>query len=449
MKIKLPERTADITNEIKVLVVGGGPAGIGAAVAAARQGAQTLLLEKRGFLGGNITACYVETCNHFLYNTSFKISGIYKDLEDKYRERYGNSDDLKKNAPHRFSSEYLKIFLDEYVSSAGVQIKLHSFVNEVVVENGKIQYVVIQSKQGPQAVKADIIIDATGDGDVAYSAGVPFEQGRDLDGLCQPGTVNFRIAGVDVGTYMFSDNKFKELENRFRQDYLNGKTGLSCKRRDIPTGRLTPAGQLSYVNYPCAYKIDPTDVDDLTRGEIECRKYIQEMYDYMRKNFEGMQNIEVSSIAPEIGFRDSRRIEGVYKLTKDDIESNKSFDDVIAVYPRIYDMLAPDGSMTGDGSLDGGGYKGHVYVPVEGDRTYQIPYRSLLPVNIDNLLVVGRCLSSDHVAESSLRAISCCMLTGQAAGTAAAMSVKSNISSKGVDVKELQGRLKEQGVYLG
>lgn len=450
MNIRIPERTAAITNETKVLVVGGGPAGIGAAIAAARQGADTLLLEKRGFLGGNITACYVETCNHFLKSSNFKISGIYREMEEKYRQRYGNSHDIRKNSPHRFSSEYLKIFLDEFVADAGVKIKLHSFVNEVVVEDGKIRYVIVQSKQGPQAICADVVIDCTGDGDVAFSAGVPFEQGRHPDRLCQPGTLNFRVAGVDVDALSSGpDDPFKSMENKFRQDYLAGTSGLSCKRKDLPTGRLTPAGQLTYINYPCAYGIDPTSVDDLTRGEMECRRYIREIYDYLRRNFDAMRNIEVSSIAPEIGFRDSRRIKGDYRLTEEDIENGRKFTDAVAYYPRFYDMLSPDGKMDGDGKLEGGGSKGHIYVPIEGDRAYQIPYRSLLPVNIDNLLVAGRCLSSDHVAESSLRAISCCTLTGQAAGTAAALTVRDHTVTRNIDIRELRGSLEQQGVDLG
>lgn len=448
MKIKIPERVADVVAEVDVLVVGGGPAGIGASLAAARQGSRVMLLEKRGFLGGNITACYVETCNHFMYGTGFEASGIYREMEEQYRARFGRSHDIRVNAPHRFSSEYLKVFLDDFVGGAGVEIKLHSFVNEVVVEDDIIKYVIIQSKKGPLAVKASIVIDTTGDGDVAFSAGVPFEQGRELDGLCQPGTVNVRIAGVDVDKFKGVPDGLKELGRKFREDYRAGKTGLSCKRQDIPAGRLTPAGIVSYLNYACEYGIDPTGPDGLTQGEMACRRYIMELFDYLKNNTDGMQNIEIASIAPEIGFRDSRRIQGLYRLTKDDIEAGKSFDDAVVRYPRIYDMLAPDGNMTGDGSLAGGGYKGHIYVPIEGDRSYLIPFRCLLPVKINNLMIAGRCLSADHVAESSLRAISACMLTGQAAGTAAGMAYKDKLEPRNVNIKGLQDSLRKQGVDL-
>ncbi|MDR2932030.1 MAG: FAD-dependent oxidoreductase, partial [Oscillospiraceae bacterium] len=362
MQITIPARTVDMYKETDVLVVGGGPAGIGAAVAAARGGAKVMLLEKRSFLGGNITGSYVETCNYFMEGTPFKSYGVYAEMENGYKARYGRSHDIRVNSPHRFSSEYLKIFLDGFVGGAGVEICLHSFVNEVVMENGRIAYVIIQSKKGPVAVKAKTIIDCTGDGDVAFAAGVPFDQGRDKDHLCQPGTVNFRLAGADVAKLTRDgEDQLKAIGRQFKADYRAGRTGLACKRQDLPFGRLTPGGQITYVNYPCAYGIDPTDFRDLTRGEIECRGYILDMLGYMREHFDGFENIELASIATEIGFRDSRRIHGEYKLTIDDMEANKHFDDVIAVFPRFYDMLAPDANMDGDGSHEGAGYHGHIY----------------------------------------------------------------------------------------
>ncbi len=448
MRYTIKEKQVEVKKEVDILIVGGGPAGVGAAVAAARSGKSVLLLEKRGFLGGNITGAYVETCNHFLHGTTFHANGIYAEIEEKYKERYGRSHDIRKNSPHRFSSEYLKIFLDDFLANEGVEILFHSFVNDVILEDTKIQCVIIQSKMGPLAVKAEIIIDATGDGDVAFSAGVPYEQGRDLDGLCQPGTVNFRIAGVDVDKLTGEVDGLKVIGQKFNEDYRAGITGLNCKRQDLPFGRLTSAGVVSYVNYPCAYKIDPTDVEGLTQGEIECRQYIAEFYEYAKKNFEGFEHIEIASIAPEIGFRDSRRIKGLYRLTKEDIEAQTVFEDAIAVYPRIYDMLSPDGNMDGDGKMEGLGYEGHIYEPIRDSRSYTIPYRSLIPVDVDNLIVAGRCISADHVAESSIRGISACMLTGQAAGAAAGLACKSGIAPKAVNVVELQGILKHQGVEL-
>ena len=197
MGVVRPEKEIEIYKTADVLVVGGGPAGIGAAVAAARQGRSVLLLEKRGFLGGNITACYVENCNYFLAGTGFSSEGIYAEIEDLAYQEYGN-DNIREKNKYAFSSEYLKVFLDEFLQREGVELLLHSFVNEVIMNGAQIEAVIIQTKKGPAAVKAGMVIDATGDGDVAFAAGVPYEQGREKDGLCQPGTVSVRLAGADA-----------------------------------------------------------------------------------------------------------------------------------------------------------------------------------------------------------------------------------------------------------
>ena len=215
-------------------------------------------------------------------------------------------------------------------------------------------------------------------------------------------------------------------------------------------GRMTAGGQISYINYACSYGIDPTDVDDLSRGEAECRSYILEMFRYMKEHYEGMEQIEISSIAPEIGFRDGRRIKGLYTLTEEDIEEDRKFEDVIAVYPRFYDMLTPDETKltVGDGGIEGKGYEGHILVYAEKGRTYGIPYRCLLPVGVKNLLVAGRCISATHVAESSVRGIYACSLTGQAAGTAAALSIREAAEPAKLDPALLQKTLKQNGMDL-
>lgn len=446
-KIVIQPKTIDISMQTNVLVVGGGPAGIGAAVSAARNGQSVILLEKRGFLGGNITACFVENCNYFLKGTGFSSEGIYNEIERKAYEKYGN-DNVRERNKFAFSSEYLKVFLDEFVSEAGVQILFHSFVNDVVMDGRQIAAVIIQTKKGPVAVKADIVIDTTGDADVAFAAGVPFEQGREKDGLCQPGTVSLRLAGADTEALLKDGDRLLEIGRIFKEDYRAGKTGLPCKRQDLPFGRLTGGGQISYVNYSCVYGLDPTDIRDLSRGEMECRQYVMDIYKYLKSHFTELKDTEVASIAPEIGFRDSRRIDGLYHLTIEDMEDRKHFDDVIAVFPRFYDMLAPDANMDGDGKVEGKGYVGHIYEPVVDDRTFEIPYRTMVPKAVDNLLTAGRCISADHVAESGTRAISLCMMTGEAAGAAAAVAIRSGKKPADICVPELQKILISQNIKL-
>lgn len=448
-KISISSKEAKIIREVDVLVVGGGPAGIGAAISASYDGSSVLLLEKNGFLGGNITKSYVETCNYFMKGTSFEVSGVFAKMESEYKKVYGRGHDIRPDSPHRYSSEYLRIFLDQFMKEHNVDVLFHSFVNEVVIEDDLITAVIVQTKQGPQAVLAKVIVDCTGDGDVAFAAGAEFEQGRDTDHLCQPGTVNFRIAGVNAALLM-NDGKdvLKEVGAKFYSDYRAGKTGLSCKRQDIPFGRLTPGGQVTYINYPCSYEIDPTDIEGLSQGETECRVYIQEILDYMRANMLGMEDVELSSIAPEIGFRDSRRIKGKYRLTIEDTTTYREFDDCIAVYPPFYDMLSPDANMGGDGKLEGAGYKGHIFEPIKGEKPFEIPYGALIPDTLTNLLVAGRCISCDHVAQSGIRAISACTMTGEAAGAAAAMASKSRIPVDQIDIRVLQDKLREQGIAI-
>lgn len=329
-----------------------------------------------------------------------------------------------------------------------MEVLFHSFVNDVVMDGDHIAAVIIQTKKGPVVVQADMIIDASGDADVSFAAGVPFEQGREKDGLCQPGTVSLRLAGADTQALLKNGDRLSEIGRIFKEDYRTGKTGLPCKRQDLPFGRLTAGGQISYVNYPCAYGLDPTDIRDLSRGEMECRQYVMDIYKYLKSNFEELKNIEIASIAPEIGFRDSRRIEGLYHLTIDDMESRKHFDDVIAVFPRFYDMLSPDANMDGDGKVEGKGYLGHIYEPVVDERTFEIPYRAMVPKTVDNLLAAGRCISADHVAESGTRAISLCMMTGEAAGAAAALAVRSGVTPAHIDVAQLQQILTAQNIHL-
>lgn len=449
MNVTIPAQTAEVKYKADVVVVGGGPAGIGAAVAAAREGADVILLERRGFLGGNITSAYVETCNHYFIYNGFKAYGIYKDMEDKYIERFGNSDNLRK-APYRFSSEYFRIFIDEYVTGEGVKVLFHATVRDILVENDKITHVIVHTKEQPIAVECGMVIDASGDGDIAYRAGVPFSMGRPSDGLCMGGTTNFRLAGIDTERILQYKNDLNSVGELYRQAVRQGKTKeVENPREYPPMGRLTPGGQVSYVNYADVHNVNPLKLEDLTHAEMKARRIVLQMYSYLKKNIEGFEKAELSSIAPEIGFRDSRRIHGLYTLTKEDIEADKSFEDGIAVFPRFYDLFSQDGKQDGDGTWESGKpIPPWVFQPSYDDRSYEIPYRCLVPVKADNLLVAGRCISTDHMAESSIRAVFACMQTGEAAGTAAAMALKDHVTPREVDVKKLRQTLMSKGVVL-
>ena len=449
LKVNVASKEVRVICEVDVLVVGGGPAGIGAAISASYDGSKVLLLEKGGFLGGNITKSYVEGCNYFLANTNFELGGVWAKMESAYKAIYGRGHDLRPGTTFRYSSEYLKIFLDNFMKEHHVEVLFHSFVNDVVLKDGAIKAVVIQTKQGPLAVAAKTVVDCSGDADVAFAAGVEFEQGRKTDGLCQPGTLSFRVAGVDAPSLLAEGNDvLNEVGRIYKENYRAGVTGLNCKRQDLPFGRLTSGGQVSYLNYPCAYGIDATDITSISQAEQECRGYIHEMLNYARKNMYGFEKVELSNIATEVSFRDSRRIKGKYQLTITDLTTARIFDDCIAVYPQFFDMLSPDAYMDGDGTVEGQGYEGHIYSLPKDNTLFQIPYRSLVPEGVDNLLVAGRSISAEHVAQSGIRAISCCMATGEAAGAAASLASKDDLATKNVDIVKLQTRLKEQGVRL-
>lgn len=436
-----------IQKETDVCVIGGGPAGIGAAVAAARHNKHVILIEKRGFTGGNVTACYVENPDYFMAGTQFAPEGIYAEIESGFLSKFGN-DNVRPKKNKSFNSETLKCYLDDYLLSNGIQLMLHSFVNDVICEDDVIRAVIIQTKKGPAAITAKTFIDTTGDGDVAYAAGVPCDIGRDMDGKCQPGTVAVRLAGANVKELLTDGDKLQKITKEFRAEYQKGNIQLTCKRQDIPFGRLTKAGIISYVNYSCAYDIDPTDNEDLTRGEIECRKYILEIVRYLKTHYAELRDIEIASIAPEIGFRDSRRIHGNYRLTIEDMEAQKHFQDAIAVFPRFYDMLSPDGIMSETSDFSGKGYHGHIFEPVIGNRYFEVPYRCMVPDKINNMLVAGRCVSADHVAECGLRAVSLCTLMGQAAGTAGALAVDNQVSLSNIPIKTLQKQLINDGIKI-
>ena len=222
-----------IQKETDVCVIGGGPAGIGAAVAAARHNKHVILIEKRGFTGGNVTACYVENPDYFMAGTQFAPEGIYAEIESGFLSKFGN-DNVRPKKNKSFNSETLKCYLDDYLLSNGVQLMLHSFVNDVICEDDIIRAVIIQTKKGPAAITAKTFIDATGDGDVAYAAGVPCDIGRDKDGKCQPGTVAVRLAGANVKELLTDGDKLQKITKEFRAEYQKGNIQLTCKRQDIP-----------------------------------------------------------------------------------------------------------------------------------------------------------------------------------------------------------------------
>ena len=420
-------------KQYDLIVVGGGFTGAAAAVSAARKGLGVLLIEKYNCLGGAAANCLV---NPFMRNATileeggkkedFQLSrGLFTEITDTLREMGA----LYGAVPGTFHEEYLKVVLNRMALQAGVELLFHSYLTDVVKENGQIKAVTVANKSGRQTFYADFFIDATGDADLAYLCGCPTHLGRDADHLCQPMTLCFRVANVDIEKYQQArpmiNKRYKELQSQ-------GK--IKNIREDVLIFHSAVKNVLHF-NSTRIVKLNPVDAFDVTKAEIEAREQVIELFEFMKNEVDGFQSAELLSTAMEIGVRESRMIDGEYLLTADDLVACKKFEDAIALGNYDIDIHNPEGSGTS-----------HYYFP-QG-QYYSIPYRSLIPKKADNLLVAGRCISATHEAQASIRImpIVCCL--GEAAGTAVAVASKSGATVRTLSVKTLQEELKKQGAVL-
>lgn len=411
-----------------VITAGGGWAGCAAAISAAREGAKVLLIEKSGFLGGASCNCYV---NPFMpFRT--KINGVKTDLSagifTEIQERLSELGGMHKNQ-ETYNEELLKLVLDRMTKEANVTVLFHSYVTDVEKDGEHIKSVSCINKSGHQTFYADYFIDATGDADLAAMAGCPFRLGREEDSLCQPMTLCFRISGVDVDKAFKNTKEINSLYKKFREE-----NKIKNPREDVLKFRHMSDGVL-HLNSTRIIKKSPINAFDLSEAEIEAREQVFELYTFLKENCEGFENAVLMSSAPEIGVRESRMIDGQYILTVDNLKDCTKFDDGIAACNYDIDIHNPEGSGTS-----------HYYFK-EGTY-YTIPYRCLLPLGTDNLLVAGRCISGTHEAQASYRIMPVCCCLGQAAGTAAAVALKNNTSVNDTDTDEIREVLKKNGAFI-
>ena len=456
--------------DVDVLVAGGGPAGITAAIAAARNQVKTLLVEKHGFLGGMITAGLVTWPGGFHTEQGEQvIKGIPQELVDKTVQMGSMGHQLSPVRPNKitvtvFDEEILKYVAEEMVQQAGAEILLHSFIFNVDTGGDRIQAVHIANKSSKQTIRAKVVVDATGDGDVVAWSGAPFEQGREEDGLCMPVTTVFKMDRVntkELVSYM-EDNpeKFRKGKGWFRDIWVNRSSILFCNfaafseewDRAVEKGELpavidkehsgagirlgTSREDELYMNMTRVIGIDSTDVKSLTKGEIEGRRQVMLCSAWLKKNVPGFRQARLVCTAPQVAIRESRRFNGQYVLAAKDIVEGRKFEDVVAKNAMGLDIH----EQTEQG--------GHKWVRIRNGGSYGIPYRSLLPLKIENLIVAGRCISCTQQAFTSVRWGGPCMATGQAAGTAAALAVRESKLPKELDIKYLQNVLLEQGACL-
>ncbi len=437
-------------KDVDVLVVGGGPAGISAAIASARNGAKTTLVERYGFLGGMATAGLIGPfmTSYSLNGETQIIRGIFDELVRKMEQKGGaiNPSKVRAGTPYSsflvyghdhvapFESDVLKIVAFEMMEEAGVELMLHTYFVGSICGDNKINGAILTNKSGLQAVEAKAIVDCTGDADVASSAGVPIGKGRESDGLMQPASMFFRIRNVNlkkIEQYVREHPGEKLFAHVVKEAKKRGK--FPVKRNHILLFE-TPKGDF-LVNVSRLHNVDGTNWDSLSKAEIIGRKQVMALLDFFRENVPGLENIELVEVAPQIGIRETRHIVGEYVLTAEDILGSREFEDVIALNSFPIDIHDPDGS--------GGRFEG----PRNG-KYYEIPYRCLVPLKVDWLLVAGRSISATHEAAGSIRVMPPCVATGQAAGTAAALSIRNGLPPRKLDVKHLQETLMSQNVYL-
>jgi len=455
VRLQLPPRQALLAGDTDVLVVGGGPAGLGAAIAAADAGARVVLAERYGFLGGNATAALVMPLMSFhtqmptpekkgaatLLPTDHGpghsvVHGVLARLLERLVRAGGAiPPSLATGYVVPFDPEWFKLIALELLDEAGVEFLFHAFASGVLPGN---EGVIFETKSGPLVVRARVVVDCTGDGDIAVAAGAPYEIGR-ADGLVQPMTLMFRVAEFQRAAF---ESYVKEHPKQWRGvhglwDLVRVATQageLKLPREDILLFATPYEGELS-VNSTRVTRVLGTDVWDLSYAEWVSRGQMRQIEAFLQRYVPGFEESYVVQSGVQVGVRETRRIVGEYQLTADDVLGARKFDDAIARGAYPVDIHNPKGS-------------GTVLKRLPPGEAYDIPLRCLLPRNTDGLIVAGRCISGTHEAHSSYRVMPIVMATGQAAGVCAALASAQGKSPGSVDVREVQGELLRQGASL-
>ena len=459
-RVELPPRRARLAGEADVLVVGGGPAGLGAALGAAAAGASVILTERYSFLGGNATAALVMPLMSFhtqhppaepspagdtlLPSDHGPGDPILAGAVSTLLERLVNAGGARPPSVETgytvpFDPEVFKLVALELLDEAGVQFLFHALATDVICHADRVQGVVFETKSGPLVVRAKAVVDCTGDGDVAARAGAPYEMGRPEDGLTQPMTLMFRMVE-------FEREAFAEYVRR-HPDQWRGVHGLwDLIRKATEAGELelpredllffaTPHLREVSVNSTRVTGTSGIDVWDLTYAEWQSRRQMRQIVNFFDRYVPGFQRAYLAQSGTAIGVRETRRIRGDYELTAEDALTARKFDDVIARCSYPIDIHNPRGSGTLLRRLPRG-------------EAYDIPLRCLLPQGVQGLLVAGRCISGTHTAMSSYRVMPVAMAVGQGAGVCAALAAHSGAVPREVPFREIQRELTRQGANL-
>ncbi len=454
-------KSLDIISEVDVLVVGGGTAGAVAAISAAREKADSLVVEQFGFLGGTQTGALVTPMMPNQIDQTPLNGGIDFEINSRLMET-GDSGRWSDGNRGWFNPEMLKIILEQMVTESGANILYYTMFEDSIMDGRDICGITMLNKGGRAAILAKRVIDATGDADVAFRAGVPFFSGDEATATNQPLSVRFSAGGIDF------DRLISFLESLGRAEVTPNPEGSNTPlihtamvwgrnfplepvfRQAVHDGVLletdgnyfqafTVGGRRGELFFNCpriGIKVDGTNPSHLTRAQILGRRAILRYLEFCRKYLPGCEHASLTGIAPMVGVRESRRIDGEYLLTEDDILGSKKFDDAIARSNYPIDVHSSD---------DKGGMK---LQHLPAGTYYEIPYRCIVPKKVDNLLVPGRCLSATFEAQGSVRIQTNCRAMGEAAAVASSISLKKGISPRQVDGKELRQALIEKGASL-
>jgi hypothetical protein len=444
-----PARELPVVDRTDVLVVGAGPAGLAAALAASRAGAEVTLLERFGCFGGNLTVVGVEGLAWYRHEQTVEANGIGREFEERAREM-GAAVPEPQSLSHEIDSEGFKIVADRLVEEAGVHPMLHRLFAAPVMDGDTIIGAIVESKAGREAILARRVIDATGDADVADRAGAPTI--KTPPEQMQAASVMFHLAGVDRRAFLegvradpqtYADWSAGEWsvqtsgkEDALFSPFLRKPFAQAIRDGVIPAhlttiagtwGAVHETGELTYMNLVHLAGCDGTDPDSLTRFEIEGRRQAMLAIDALRRYTPGCAEARLRNFGMTIGIRDTRKIDAVYNLTEADVRGEARFEDSIGIYPEFID-----------------GY-GVLVLPTTG-RYMHVPYRAMLPKRVRNLLVAGRAIGGDRIAHAATRNMACCAVAGQGAGIAAAVSVRMGRELDHVDLGLVHGELDRQGV---
>jgi len=439
-----------VIAETDVLVVGSGPGGLAAAIASAREGVETMLVERFGCFGGNITTVGVEGIAWYRKEGTTDVEGIGIEFEQRAKLMGGTNPEPQSRS-EAINADMFKYVADVMVQEAGIQPLLHSLVIGTIVEEDVIKGVIIHSKSGRQAILAKRVIDGSGDADLAFLAGAPLRKTPREDML--PVTVMFSCSGVNKKRFLDyvkenpssykdwgmnwdiqkggkEDDMFSPyLEKPFDQARAEGVIPPGLKSIGGTWSAITDSGEATYLNMIHMTNFDGTDVHDLTRAEMEGRYQALQAIKAMNHFVPGFEEAKLRTYGMTLGVRDTRKIIGRYELTENDVRNQGRFEDSIGIFPEFID-----------------GY-GVLVLPTSG-RYYQIPFGALLPRKIGNLLIAGRSIAGDKISHASVRNMMCCAVTGQGAGVAAAVSVKDGVDLGEVNISHVQTALQKQGARI-